>query len=82
MASQNKQTRCLNCKYFNNDPDHVEQAIPGLTSLSSAYASVRADAGICGLHDLFLSPWTRCRDFQPNKRFQIPGRASVEINYG
>ena len=43
----------------------VEQAFPGLTILSSAYASVRADAGLCSQHEIFLSPWYRCRDFQP-----------------
>ena len=27
--------------FFNNEPELVEQAFPGLTALSSAYASVR-----------------------------------------
>ncbi len=59
-----KNRSCVNCKFFINDPDRVEQAIPGLTALSSAYASVRADAGICSRHDRFLAPWCQCKDFQ------------------
>ncbi|MGB7912026.1 MAG: hypothetical protein WCF59_07350 [Desulfobaccales bacterium] len=57
--------RCLDCRFFNNEPGHVEQAFPGLTVLSSAYASVRADAGLCSRHEIFLSPWYRCRDYEP-----------------
>ncbi len=59
-----KPIRCLFCRFFNNDPDWVEQTFPGLTALSSAYASVRADAGICSLRQLFLPPWSQCQDFQ------------------
>ena len=65
MAKNSLKNLCLNCKFFNNEPDRVEQAFPGLTALSSAYASVRADAGLCSRHDLFLSPWHQCQDFQP-----------------
>ena len=37
--------RCSDCTYFENDAASVEAAFPGLASLSSAYSSVRADAG-------------------------------------
>jgi hypothetical protein len=66
MSANKLKVRCLNCKFFNNEPEQVEQAFPGLTALSSGYASVRADAGICSRHELFLAPWYRCRDFQIN----------------
>jgi hypothetical protein len=64
MGASKLKRHCLNCKFFNNEPELVEQAFPGLTALSSAYASVRADAGICSLRELFLAPWAQCRDFQ------------------
>ncbi|SPF34963.1 conserved hypothetical protein [Syntrophobacter sp. SbD1] len=68
MAVTRANHHCLNCKYFNNEPDRVEEALPGLSVLSSAYSSVRAEAGICGRHDLFLAPWAeQCRDFQVRK---------------
>ena len=67
MAANKLKQLCLNCKFFNNEPELVEQAFPGLTALSSAYASVRADAGICSRHELFLAPWYQCRDFQVKK---------------
>ncbi len=59
--------RCLSCRFFENDPAQIEEIFPGLNVLTSAYASVRADAGICCRHDLFLSPWKTCRDFQPRQ---------------
>ncbi len=64
MAANQLKHYCLDCKFFNNEPDQVEQAFPGLTALSSAYASVRADAGICSRHEIFLAPWAQCQDFQ------------------
>ncbi len=56
--------RCMHCRFFDGDPARIEAAFPGLNALSSAYSSVRADAGICSKHDLFLSPWKRCDDFK------------------
>jgi hypothetical protein len=56
--------QCINCKFFENDPAFIEAAFPGLNSLSSAYGSVRAEAGICSQHDLFLAPWKQCADFE------------------
>jgi len=54
----------INCRFFNSDPALIEGAFPGLNSLSSAYSSVRADAGICSRRDLFVAPATGCRDFE------------------
>ncbi len=65
MKNSRNTHRCLDCRFFSNDPDRVEEAIPGLTILSSAYASVRADAGVCSRHEIFLPPWNCCRDFLP-----------------
>ncbi len=55
---------CRECRFFNNDAAWLERALPGLNVLSSAYASVRAEAGICGRRELFLSPTARCKDFE------------------
>jgi hypothetical protein len=50
------------CRYFNNDPDRLELEIKGLTTLSSARASVRADDGICARHDRLTSRCSWCRN--------------------
>ena len=61
-------------RFFANDPALIEETFPGLNSLSSAYASVRSDAGICNRHGLFLSSWQRCGDFEPGDN---DGRGSL-----
>jgi hypothetical protein len=38
----------------------IEKEYPGLTAMSSGFASVRADDGLCRLHDLYLSSWDTC----------------------
>ena len=55
---------CLRCRHFRNDPAEIEEALPGLKALSSAYGSVRADAGICSRRDLILTPRHHCADFE------------------
>jgi len=54
---------CRNCTHFCNDPKFLEQAVPGLSSMSSAYASVRSDDGLCNKHDRYLSAGSVCIDF-------------------
>ncbi len=55
--------RCINCVHFRNSPEYLESVYKGLTSLSSAYASVRKDDGICLQRDLYLSADEWCDDF-------------------
>lgn len=55
---------CSDCKYFSDDPAEIEEAFPGLNSLSSAYASVKSNAGVCSRHGLFISPRKQCEDFE------------------
>ncbi len=55
---------CSDCRYFSDDPAEIEDAFPGLNSLSSAYASVRSNAGVCSRHGLFISPRKQCADFE------------------
>jgi hypothetical protein len=57
--------RCGSCGHFRNDPSYLEAAIPGLASLSSGDASVRADDGLCLRHDRYLSARASCKDFTP-----------------
>jgi hypothetical protein len=54
---------CLTCRYFRNSPRYLESVYKGLTSLSSAYASVRKDDGICLERDLYLSASASCERY-------------------
>jgi hypothetical protein len=55
--------QCRACRHFRNDPAFLESAFRGLTSLSSAFASVRSDDGLCLRHDRYLSAWSSCSHF-------------------
>ncbi|HEX8949738.1 MAG TPA: hypothetical protein VF790_12285 [Dissulfurispiraceae bacterium] len=65
--------KCISCNFFDNDPVLIETSFPGLISLSSAYASVREDAGICSRHGLFVSSWRGCKDFENTDGRISPG---------
>lgn len=54
---------CRECKHFQNQPPHVEAALPGLSSLSSAYAAVRCDDGICAVHERYVAGSSHCAAF-------------------
>jgi len=51
---------CANCAHFVSDPEQLEDAIPGLRSLGSGFAAVRADDGLCLRHDRYLSAAAHC----------------------
>lgn len=59
-----KDASCAGCTSFRNDADHLEQAFPGLTALSSGRGSVRSTDGICARHDLYLPSIARCNDYR------------------
>jgi hypothetical protein len=42
--------------------------LPGLNSMSSAWASVRADDGLCGRHDRYVSASSFCEDYSALNR--------------
>jgi len=63
--------RCQNCAHFQSDPALIEQAYPGLTTMSSGYASVRDRDGLCNFHQVYLSGRDRCESF-------VGGRVEVE----
>ncbi len=62
---------CSQCRYFSNSPAEIEKAFPGLNILSSAYGAVRADAGICSRHDLFLTPRHQCTEFENKSTLEM-----------
>ncbi len=62
---------CSDCRHFQADPASIEAAFPGLSSLSSAYSSVRGDAGLCLRRDLFVAPSKRCEDFAPYEEARL-----------
>ena len=49
---------CGHCRHFQNEPSHLETALPGLSSLSSAYAAVRCDDGLCAVHERYFGSTT------------------------
>jgi hypothetical protein len=59
--------RCAACTHFRNDDGYLEAVFVGLTSLSSARGSTRADDGICLRHDRYLSARATCADFSPGR---------------
>ena len=55
--------QCGACVHFRNEPEYLEAAFAGLASLSFAYGSVRAEDGLCLLHDRYLGANCSCADF-------------------
>jgi hypothetical protein len=55
--------RCASCTHFRNEPAFLEKAMPGMTSMGSAHASVRAEDGICLRHDRYLSARSTCAEY-------------------
>jgi hypothetical protein len=51
---------CLSCRYFEHAPARIEAALPGLSALSSGYAAVRCDDGICAIHDRYVAASSFC----------------------
>lgn len=55
-----------------NDRETVEQELPGLLVLSSAFGDSWGDAGLCRRHDLMLLPHDSCEDFEPANETPSP----------
>jgi hypothetical protein len=60
---------CGQCKHFQNAAKQVEAALPGLSSLSSAYAAVRCDDGICAVHERYIAASSVCPAFEEGYAF-------------
>lgn len=52
--------RCATCIHFEATAASLEAALPGLSSLSSAYAAVRAGDGLCAAHDRYVAASSGC----------------------
>ena len=63
ITLHNAGPRCQNCAHFQNDPALIEQTYPGLTTMSSGYASVRDWDGLCNYHQIYLSGRDSCVSF-------------------
>jgi hypothetical protein len=55
---------CILCVHFNNDPKLVEESYPGLTVMSSGFASVRDVDGFCNCRQVYLSGRDICEEFE------------------
>lgn len=55
---------CRQCANFVIAPGELEDLIPGLNIVSSAYGSVRADTGYCTYKDVFLTAAVACPGFK------------------
>jgi hypothetical protein len=43
-----------------HDAPSLERALPGLAALSSAYAAVRSNDGLCRIHDRYVACSSSC----------------------
>jgi len=59
---------CYKCNYFIVEASELENQVKGLNIVSSAYGSVRADTGLCSLHEAFVINSSVCANFT-NKNF-------------
>ena len=55
---------CADCRHFNARPLDIEAALPGLSTLSSAYAAVRSDDGLCAVHDRYVAASSVCAQYR------------------
>jgi hypothetical protein len=57
--------RCANCRHLCQDARDLEAEFPGLRVLSSAYAAVRSDDGLCRVHGRYVASSARCAKHEP-----------------
>jgi hypothetical protein len=72
LTNSGSRAICKNCEHFQNDPALIEKTYPGLTIISSGYASVRDQDGLCNYNQLYLSARDSCphfasRTFRPDQ---------------
>jgi hypothetical protein len=59
-SSKRMPTNCRCCAHFDADAARIEAALPGLSALGSAYATVRSNDGLCRLHDRYVAATSAC----------------------
>ncbi len=72
--------KCRRCRHFSNDAAYLESTFPGLTSMSSGYGSVRAEDGICLVHDRYLNAESSCPQFSEIAESDILSATSAIAN--
>ena len=70
IGGRNTGPVCEGCVWFQNDPSLIEAMYPGLTTMSSGFASVRDRDGLCQHHQRYLSARDSCEQFSP----RVPAR--------
>jgi len=55
---------CARCAQFENAPHALERELPGLSTLSSGFAAVLGDDGLCRLHERLVSASSYCAQFR------------------
>jgi hypothetical protein len=68
ITLSNSGETCQKCIHFQNDPTFIEDIYPGLTAMSSGFASVRHRDGLCNYNQLYLSAGDTCLDFKPGNQ--------------
>jgi hypothetical protein len=54
---------CASCRFFSAAAQDIESQLPGLRILSSAYAAVRSEDGLCRHHDRYIAASSICDAF-------------------
>lgn len=52
--------QCRTCTHFDNAPETLEAEFGNLASMSSGFASVRAEDGLCRARGIYLSARAGC----------------------
>ncbi len=68
---------CRWCREFLDDPQALEDALPGIYILSSAWGSTRGNSGICRVTGRFQQPQPACAHFRPRERRFVTGKGRV-----
>jgi hypothetical protein len=55
---------CAGCRFFSASAQDIESQLPGLRILSSAYAAVRSEDGLCRHHDRYIAAASICDAFE------------------
>ena len=63
MNAEVAKAACARCRHFLCEPLELERAVPGLRTLSSGFAAVLGDDGVCRQHQCLVSARAHCADF-------------------
>jgi hypothetical protein len=55
---------CGSCRHLRRAGHELEAELPQLRTMSSAYAAVRADDGLCGVHHRYVTSYYGCSAYE------------------